>query len=505
MELRDYQKIAVDSLRSSLARGNKRIILQASCGAGKTIISAEITRLANEKGKKVLFLVNRRDLVNQTLAKYEAYGLQNQIGIIMAGQDPSHSNPIQLATLQTYSRRLKLCSLDANRWFCDADLILYDECHSANAPTYKEILQIYDGKPIIGLSATPMGAAGSGLGGIFQEIVQCIPMSELIEKGFLVPAVHYAPSKPDLENLKITAGDYNRKDLEKRVNKPKLVGDIFDNWIRLASGRSTIIFASGVKHSRAIRDEFRSKGITADHIDAHTKDDDRDDIYRRFESGDLQVLTNVGVCCEGSDLPIASCIVLARPTMLLSRYIQMAGRGARPYPGKKDFLLLDHAGCIDKHGFADEDVEWSLDSKKPAAKKKVKRTKEKKIFTCEMCSRSFAGKRCPECGNEIKDWSKKIEAIEADLVAVKGECKKTYTTKEHQDWWSQFEYERRRLGKSVSWLKAQYKSKFGKWYNDSTMQGIAPKEPTQEVKNFLTYQRIKWIKSKKNNPQLTLP
>lgn len=494
IQLREYQAAAVDALRHALMGGKRRIILQASCGAGKTIISAEIAKLAIEKNKRVLFLVNRRDLVRQTAEKYEAFGLGDKLGLIMAGEEPSLARPIQLATLQTYSRRLKITNLEWNKWFHNADLVIYDECHSANAPTYRDILKLYKDKPIIGLSATPMGAQGKGLGKIFEEIVPCISMNKLIEKEFLVPAVHYAPSKPDLEGVKITAGDYNKKQLGERVNKTKLVGDILDNWLRLASDRQTIVFATNVKHSKHIREVFEKNGVSIAHIDAHTNDEDRQDIYRGFESGDIQVLTNVGVCCEGSDLPIASAVVIAKPTLQLGRWIQMAGRGARPYPGKKDFLILDHAGCVERHGFCDEDVSWFLDVDKLATGPNKKREKEKTIIVCDMCKHAFTGRRCPNCGFEIKDYGKRIETAEAELVKVKGEKKKTYTQKDKSLWFAMFEYEKRRLQKTNSWKLAQYKSKFGVW--PRMLDELPPMEPTKECKNFLTHQRIKWIKSK---------
>lgn len=489
MELRDYQIESVNRLRQAMSK-NRRVILQASCGAGKTIISADIASKAIEKGNKVLFLVNRRDLVKQTVEKYEQYGIGDEVGIIMAGEESNLGRPIQCASLQTYGRRIKL---EDQGWFHEADLILYDECHSANAPTYKKIIDLYKDKYIIGLSATPMGASGTGLGTVFDEIVECIPTHELIDKGFLVPAIYYAPSKPDLKNIGIVAGDYNQKQLGQRVNQPKLVGDILENWLKLAEGKKSIIFATNVKHSKHIRDRFTNYGINIAHIDAHTKDEDRQDIYYQYEHGDLQIITNVGVACEGSDLPITECICIARPTKVLSRWIQMAGRGARPYPGKGNFILLDFAGCVEMHGFVEDSVSWNLDAKKPAATKKKPRKKETHILTCEMCHHCFTGRRCPNCGNNVKDLGKKVDALDAELVPINKD-KKQLSQSDKRKWYGMFEYERRRLGKSDKWLLAQYKSKTGVWPRG--MESVGPIEPTDECKNFLTYQRIKYAKSK---------
>lgn len=496
MELRGYQEKAIQKLRACLASGKKRIILQASCGAGKTIISSEIVSRAIERGKKVLFLVNRRDLIKQTVDKYTEYGLGDEIGIIMAGEDSALNKPIQCASLQTYTRRLKLQRLEWNIWFHNADLIIYDECHSSNAPTYKAILEHYKDKYIIGLSATPLGAAGTGLGTTFEEIVQCVPTAELIKQGFLVPPVHYAPSKPDLSGIGIVAGDYNKKQLGERVNKPKLVGDIYENWARLASNRSTIIFATNVKHSIAIKQEFEKNGVSIEHIDAHTCDEDREDIYTRFEAGDVQVLTNVGVCCEGSDLPIASAVVIAKPTLQIGRWIQMGGRGARPYPGKEDFLILDHAGCIEKHGFIDDEVEWSLDAKMPAAKKKVVRKKEKTLLTCEVCSFVFSGRRCPQCGAEVKEWGKKIEAINADLEQVGKTREKPATMEDKRRFYAMLKFYQQEKGYKDGWIAWKFKEKFSTFPRG--LKEVGPIEPDVGFYNWIKYLNIKSAKRKKH-------
>ncbi|MFZ1986829.1 MAG: DEAD/DEAH box helicase family protein, partial [Desulfatitalea sp.] len=99
--LRPYQEAGKQEIRRAMAYGKKNVLLQASCGAGKTIISADIVKSAIEKGSKVLFLVNRRDLVKQTVDKYTQYGLGEYLGVIMAGEQSALDRPVQIASLQT--------------------------------------------------------------------------------------------------------------------------------------------------------------------------------------------------------------------------------------------------------------------------------------------------------------------------------------------------------------------------------------------------------------------
>ena len=158
---------------------------------------------------------------------------------------------------------------------------------------------------------------------------------------------------------------------------------------------------------------------------------------------------------------------------------------------------MDHAGRIDEHGYIEDPICWTLDGKSPAAKKvKKKDKKEPKPFTCEMCKHVFAARKtCPQCGFEVGDYGKKVKDIQADLEEVGPSTKKEkYTAADKRRWWQMFEYERRRLGKSESWLKAQYRSKFGVWPNGVSQLG--PIEPDQTVLGWLKYQRIKWAKSK---------
>jgi superfamily II DNA or RNA helicase len=236
-------------------------------------------------------------------------------------------------------------------------------------------------------------------------------------------------------------------------------------------------------------------GIQAEHLDAHSEDEDRSDVLERFRSGETKVLCNVGLYTEGTDIPEIECIVLARPTKSLGFHLQMIGRGARPYEGKKDFMVLDHGGNVERLGFYEEEVEWSLNGKELGYKKKREYKKEKKPFTCEMCSCVHTGKRCPECGWEVKDYGKKIEAIEAELVELGKNKKPKATMEDKRRFLGMLDYERKQRGYKKGWADHKYKEHFGVW--PRCMDDVCPIEPDETFKNWLIYQRIKYFKSKK--------
>src|SRR5262249_3996767 len=152
------------------------------------------------------------------------------------------------------------------------------------------------------------------------------------------------------------------------MDKTKLVGDIAENWLKYGKGRKTVVFASSVAHSVHLRDAFRDAGIRATHIDGSTPKDERDAALAQLAAGEITVLCNWMVLTAGWDCPEVGCCVLARPTKSMGLYRQMIGRVLRPAEGKMDAIIIDHAGCVFRHGFAEDHVEWTLSPDDRAAR-----------------------------------------------------------------------------------------------------------------------------------------
>ena len=494
--LRDYQSCAVEEIRKAMKAGKKRIIYFAPCGSGKTATSSDIISKVHAKGKKVLFLANRRELIFQAKTTLEKFGID--CGIIMAGEEKKLSAQVQIASMQTYVKRMDLDDLEFNKWWHQADLIICDECQTSISPSWQKILKAYGDMFVIGLSGSPARADGRGLGEYYDEIISTIGTKELIDQGFLVPPRYFAPSTPDLSGIPMVMNDYSKRVLGERVNKPKLIGDIYHNWASICPDRSTIIFATNVKHSIKIEEIFNSNGVMARHVDAHTPHEVRAKVFDDFQAGELQVIVNVGIACEGTDLPIASCIVLARPTKSLGRYIQMGGRGSRPFSGKRDCIILDHAGCLAEHGPLEIERHWSLDGKEIAWKKAELKEKEKQPRKCPACHRVlFDGEEsCPDCGSPVKQFGRNIEVGEGTLKEV---GKKEATAVEKRRFWGMllgYQIARKEAGKNCAdgFLGHKFKAKFGVWPRD--MNDVLPILPDRAFLNWITYQNIKFAKSK---------
>jgi DNA repair protein RadD len=493
MELREYQTRAVEMLRETLKKGKRKPVMVLPTGGGKSIIFGQVISNIVENGKKVLWIVHRRNLVTQMKDTLERHFNINP-GIIMAGVEADTSLPVQLCTIQTFARRMDLDDLEYNRFMVPADVVLIDEGHRSISPSYQKVLTEYREQIVIATTATPIRADGRGLGEFYDSLVVGSSVKDLTDQGYLSPARYFtSPNSIDLEGARTKMGDYLVKDLDGKMNKTKLVGDIVENWLRLAESRKTIVYAVNVKHSKAIAEEFQKNGVAAEHLDAHSSDDARDDVFRRMENGDLTVICNVALYQEGLDVPDVSCIVMARPTKSLGLYRQSCGRGLRPAPGKRDTLILDHGNVIEEHGLLDWETEWTLDGEKRAWSK-PKRETVSKLVKCRACHQVFMGSSvCPDCGTPVKSFGKKIVTVEAELEELGKKEKHTMAEKRH--WYAMFKYHARQKGYKDGWCYHKYKEKFK--VEPKGMKDLAPLPPTDEFNNYIRHLNIRFAKSKR--------
>ena len=415
--LRPYQADVIARVALEIAAGRRRILLVAPTGAGKTIVAATLIAQDVAQGRRVLFLAHRRELVQQASAKLYAVGVDH--GIVQAGFPTRPGVKVQVASIPTLHRRaVRSTVMDLP----PANLVVVDETHHVRARSYRQILDAYPEAIILGLTATPCRGDGRGLGNVFEVIVECPPVAELIDVGYLVPTKVYAPTRPDLSGVKVERGDYVESQLAQRMDTGQLVGDIVTHWLRLAERRRTVVFASGVGHSVHLRDEFRRAGVVAEHIDSTTPAEERDAILAKLAAGTVEVVSNAMVLTEGWDCPEASCLVLARPTRHHGPYRQMVGRVLRPAPGKTDALVLDHAGAVLEHGFVEEPVIWTLDQDKRAespAQTSRAQHRAPGLTTCPECSAvRLEGRPCPQCGWRPQPKPQPVAVADGELGQV---------------------------------------------------------------------------------------
>jgi DNA repair protein RadD len=493
--LRPYQVEAIDQFDSDVASGTTNVIIVAPTGAGKAVIAGGVVKRAIAGGKRVLFLAHRREIVMQTSAKLKDNGIDH--GLIMAGEFTSPLEPVQVAAIQTLHARAVRRNKIA---LPPADLLIADECHHAPAQTWKKIVEAYPHAILLGLTATPCRGDGRGLGGLFEKIIECPQVPELIEQGYLVGTRTYAPTPPDLRGIKVQAGDYSEKQLATQMDQPRLVGDIVAHWHRFAEGRQTVVFATGVQHSVHIRDEFIASGVTCEHLDGSTDKGERDAILARLKSGETRIVSNCMVLTEGWDMPEVGCCVLARPTRKIGLYRQMIGRVLRPSEGKLDAIVIDHAGACFTHGFAEDPIEWTLDPDKPARNKTHAERGEggSRLVDCSQCGAlRTGGEACRHCGFLPAPKPKRLDVIEGDLgLVTAGKAnERAFTYAEKIDWIAGLNHIVMERGKDTGSVFHLYIAKFGEKPPVYT-KGVPSKIPTHEMRSYYRSRMIAFAKAR---------
>jgi superfamily II DNA or RNA helicase len=168
---------------------------------------------------------------------------------------------------------------------------------------------------------------------------------------------------------------------------------------------------------------FNAAGIPAAHLDGGTNKGERKRIIQEFAAGRIQVLWNVSLFGEGFDLAAIAqqdvtidCVILNRQTQSISLFLQMVGRALRPYAGKLA-IILDHAGNTHKHGFPDDEREWSLDGRAKGGKAANDNGPPPPVI-CEGCFNAIRRPlppECPHCGKRMVAEVKEIEVADGEL------------------------------------------------------------------------------------------
>jgi superfamily II DNA or RNA helicase len=501
-ELRGYQNDIINQVRQAILAGHRKILVVVPTGGGKTVIAAQIVKLAAEKFRRSQFLAHRRELIYQCADKLEKFGVDH--GILMAGEYPYGAADCQVSSIQTIAAR---CITTDKMPLPQSDVVIIDEAHRSLAPTYITLINHYGKAVVIGLTATPIRGDGKGLGHVYDHMVLGPTVQWMIDNKFLVKPVTFAPTIPDLTGVKVKGGDYDPGELQAKMMRRQLVGDVIEHWFRLAADRSTIVFASGVKHSISLRDEFIKQGVRAAHVDGDTDLKDRKSMIDDLRNDRLQVVTNYAVLTEGFDEPKLSAGVLARPTKNLGLYIQMGGRMLRPCDeiGKVDSRLIDHSGNVYEHGFIQDEHQWILEEGKALNSSNADRQREldeSKPITCVKCATVYTKQiNCPTCGHVPEKKGKYVESRSGELMEVRAEKrrsakKRVFSATEKESWYNQFiHYAREKEYKSATgWAAHKYKAKFKEWpEREFATDG---EEPSAECLSYIRSRNIAYAKAR---------
>lgn len=379
----------MDAAQEKMNQGRK-VLITSPPGSGKTVMLVELARRVYRAGGRALIIAQRREILEQTFLHTGKMGVPGKfVGGVYPDPHPGEdaSKPIQIASMATLLRRGVRPG---------ADVVLLDEAHHATAEGHQKVLQHYEHSGLAGLTATPVRLDGRGLGDMFDELVVAALPSQLIKAGKLAkPQTHSVVEEftPDLNKLRRAMGDYVQASLEERMERNGLVGSIVGHYQEFAAGKTAIVFAVGIRHSKVITARFNRAGIPAEHLDGDMSHEERDAIVGRLRSGQTLVVSNVGVLHEGFDLPRTYAVILARPTLSLALYLQQTGRALRIY-GDESPIVLDHACNFVKHGAPEANRTFKLNGKVED------RAGAPPLRACPACGAVMplnAGE-CPDCG-----------------------------------------------------------------------------------------------------------
>ncbi len=415
MELRNYQKTAVNAVYEHLRIRDDNPCVVCPTGCGKSLILAQIAKDAVQKWNgRVLVLAHVKELLEQNADKIRKLCPELIIGIYSAGlKSRDTSEPVIVAGIQSVYN--KACDLGA------FDVIIIDECHLLNSDSddsmYKSFLAdmkvINPRVRLIGLTATPFRLKGGLIcqpDNLLNEVCYEAGLKEMIQQGYLSPLVSKAGrAEAKLDNLHIRGGEFIADEISSAMDTEELVSSACREIVELTRDRkSVLIFTASVEHCQHVAEKITAcSGRECAVVTGNTSPGERAEIIARFKGEfvpddlfgtakpPLKFLANVNVLTTGFDGPGTDCVVLLRPTNSAGLLVQMVGRGTRLSPAteKSNCLVLDYGGNILRHGPVDMIVVKDRAPGKGDAPAKK----------CPQCLALIhaAHQKCPECGYEF--------------------------------------------------------------------------------------------------------
>jgi len=407
LTLRPYQEDGLARIRDALRRHVPSVLYVAPTGSGKTVLYATIARGAAARHNRVIILVHRREILEQTLRSLHALGVVS--GQIAPGR-PMTADTIQTGMVQTVVRRLHAIKRP--------DLLVTDEAHHAlQDNSWGRVIRYWSEVPLIGVTATPARLDGRGLGETFREMIVGPTIAQLVAEGYLSPPVIFRPPEEVTAEYHVKRGDFDTAEQQRVMSARKIVGDVISHYRKHIDGLPVIVSCVSIEHARLMAATFAQAGYRARTVWGDMPREERESAIRGLGDGSVQVVTFCDLINEGVDVPVLAGAILLRRTMSLALYLQIVGRALRPFPGKDRAVILDHVGNYYLHGHVLADREWSLDSQK-----RDKNERAPVTTTCPRCYGVWPGtpKRCPDCGYVFADAPRRdvkpFAVIEAELI-----------------------------------------------------------------------------------------
>ena len=355
--LRDYQIEICEKVNKAFET-HRSVMMQMPTGTGKTVVLASLVKqfLNSNVDSPVLIVAHRIELIEQTGAFLSHFGID--YGVIAGGKRPAMLKRVMVASVQTLSKNL---DIDLS-----PSLVVIDEAHHALAKTYRMLWEAWQEAKFLGLTATPYRMSGEGFTDLVEVLADSWSVKRFIAEGWLSSYDYYSicpdsEAQKEIDSLKKRGadGDFQMKELREKLDVRPSIERLFDSFERFAFDKKGIIYAIDIAHAEHIAEFYRLQGVNAIAISSKTPAKERTEVICTFkEENSIQILVSVDLFSEGFDCPDVEFIQLARPTLSLTKYLQMVGRGLRPCKGKQCCTIIDNVGLYRTFGLPSVDRDW---------------------------------------------------------------------------------------------------------------------------------------------------
>ncbi len=334
----EIQREALEALEKTRAAGNSAGLVVMATGLGKTWLAAFDS--AREEFGRILFVAHREEILSQAMATFRRIRPGAHLGLY-TGQEKAPEADVLFASVQTLGKRSHLDNFDSRAF----DYVVIDEFHHAAAATYRRIIDHFEPRFLLGLTATPERTDGGDLLALCGEnLVYRCDLFRAIELGLLSP-FHYfgVPDEVDYSNIPWRNSRFDETALTEAVATRARAQNALEQW-RQRGGTRTLAFCCSQRHADFMQAFFQEAGVKAVSVHAGPNSAPRADSLEKLERGELQVVFAVDMFNEGVDLPHVDTVLMLRPTESRILWLQQFGRGLRRAEGKPHLTVVDYIG-----------------------------------------------------------------------------------------------------------------------------------------------------------------
>jgi superfamily II DNA or RNA helicase len=340
-----FQAEILEALSAERQRGHFRNLVVAPTGTGKTWVSAfDYKRLRAAGFERLLFVAHRDEILRQSQEVYRVVLGDPDFGERHVGAERPVVGAHVFASIQSLAGRVDQIQPDG------FDMVIVDEFHHAEAPTYQRLLRRLSPRVLLGLTATPERADSRDILHWFDDRIGSeMRLWDAMDQGLLCP-FHYlgVSDGTDLTGVAFERGRYVTSELEDVLTgdhvRARRILDAVHEWVLDASKMRALAFCAGVRHAHFMAEQFSAAGYPSVALDGSTDRTIRIEAVERLRRGEIRAIFTVDIFNEGVDIPEVDTILLLRPTESATVFLQQLGRGLRWADGKSVLTVLDFVG-----------------------------------------------------------------------------------------------------------------------------------------------------------------